>query len=334
MSQSLVTGVDIGHHSIKAVVLKLSGETYSLVSYKEIVVTDDIFADNYTLDYQKIVKKLKELKKSLPLFSRKVSIAVPDNAVISKILQIESDLDPVEQEFAIYQTFSHQSPLPIEELSLDFVKVTEKALTRSSSATYQVYATRREVVDSRVAATEKAGLEPVLLDVQMHSLVRIWQQVSKTQQRTNWMLLDIGYSQSSLCLDFSDKAPFCKDIPLGTRWFDQTRQHEQGISGIDTFTQEFIDRLARQIQLLTSVHGPQSLAGIWLSGGGATISGLTDAITERLNLPCEIFMPLSVFSHKLSKRRRALDEQQKFSTAAGLALRGIEWLEGEHAAYH
>ncbi|MCG3729571.1 type IV pilus assembly protein PilM [Vibrio cincinnatiensis] len=340
MSKSLVTGVDIGHHSIKAVVLKLSGETYSLVSYKEIVVTDDIFADNYTLDYQKIVKKLKELKKSLPLFSRKVSISVPDNAVISKVLQIESELDLAEQEFAIYQAFSHQSPLPIEELSLDFIKVSDKALGRNSSETYQVYATRREVVESRVSASEKAGLEPVLLDVQMHSLVRIWQHVSQIQQRTNWMLLDIGYSQSSLCLDFMDKAPFCKDIPLGTRWFNQTGQLEgschaalqESSTGVQAFNQEFVERLARQIQLFTSVHGAQSLAGIWLSGGGAVIAGLAEAISERLALPCELFTPLSVFNHKLSKRRRTLSEQQRFSTAAGLALRGIEWLESDHAA--
>ncbi|MCG3722152.1 type IV pilus assembly protein PilM [Vibrio cincinnatiensis] len=340
MGKSLVTGVDIGHHSIKAVVLKLSGDTYSLVSYKEIAVTGDIFADNYTLDYQKIVKKLKELKKSLPLFNRKVSIAVPDNSVISKILQIESDLEPAEQEFAIYQAFSHQSPLPIDDLSLDFIKISDNVLGRSRSATYQVYATRREVVESRISASEKAGLTPVLLDVQMHSLVRIWQQVSQIQQRTNWMLLDIGYSQSSLCLDFIDKAPFCKEIPLGTRWFNQTEQPEgsHDVASLDSstdvqaFNQEFVERLARQIQLFTSVHGTHSLAGIWLSGGGASISGLAEAISERLALPCERFTPLSIFSHKLNKRRRTLNEQQRFSTAAGLALRGIEWLESGHAA--
>ncbi|EEX66316.1 type IV pilus biogenesis protein PilM [Vibrio metoecus] len=128
MGKSLVTGIDIGHHSIKAVVLKPMGDTYALMGYEELLVTADIFTDNHTLDYQKIVKKLKELKKGLPLFSQKVAIAIPDNAVISKVLQIDSDLELREQEFAIYQAFSHQSPFPVEDLSLDFVKVAEKIL--------------------------------------------------------------------------------------------------------------------------------------------------------------------------------------------------------------
>ncbi|WP_428776711.1 pilus assembly protein PilM, partial [Vibrio sp.] len=92
MVQSLVMGVDIGHHSIKAVVLKPAGSKYTLLGYKEIRVADDIFADNHALVYQKIVKKLKELKKGLPLFSRKVVVAIPDNTVISKVLQIDSEL--------------------------------------------------------------------------------------------------------------------------------------------------------------------------------------------------------------------------------------------------
>ncbi len=57
MVQSLVMGVDIGHHSIKAVVLKPAGSKYTLLGYKEIRVADDIFADNHALVYQKIVKK-------------------------------------------------------------------------------------------------------------------------------------------------------------------------------------------------------------------------------------------------------------------------------------
>lgn len=126
MGKSLVTGIDIGHHSIKAVVLKPVNGSYALVGYNELPITEGIFFDNHTLNYQKIVKKLKELRKGLPLFSHKVAVSVPDNAVISKVLQIDSSLDVREKEFAIYQAFSHQSPFPMQELSLDFVKVAEK----------------------------------------------------------------------------------------------------------------------------------------------------------------------------------------------------------------
>lgn len=82
----------------------------------------------------------------------------------------------------------------------------------------------------------------------------------------------------------------------------------------------------------TSVHGTQSLGGLWLSGGGATLSGLEDALYQRLSLPCEVLNPFSLFKNNVAKRKRPLVDGQRFSTAAGLALRGLAWLESEHVA--
>lgn len=123
MDKLLVTGIDIGHNSLKAVVLKPNGNSYALLGYKEIILKEGIVAENNTINHQEIVKTLKEMKKELPFRARKVAISVPDNAVISKKLQIEQNLEESEKEFAIVQAFSHQSPFPVEELSLDFIKV-------------------------------------------------------------------------------------------------------------------------------------------------------------------------------------------------------------------
>ena len=150
MGKSLVTGIDIGHHSIKAVVMKPAGELFELVSYTEVSTTSAIFSENHTFDHHSIVKKLKELKKQLPIMARNVVLSVPDNAVISKMLHIDSELDEREKEFAIYQVFGQQSPFPVEDLSLDYVKVEQETLQRVPTSTYQIYATRKEVIESRV----------------------------------------------------------------------------------------------------------------------------------------------------------------------------------------
>ncbi|WP_332058806.1 hypothetical protein [Vibrio taketomensis] len=59
MSNSFITGVDIGHHSLKAVVLKPVKGTLKLSEFRELVIEDNIFTDNHLLNYQKIVNKLK-----------------------------------------------------------------------------------------------------------------------------------------------------------------------------------------------------------------------------------------------------------------------------------
>ncbi|MCX9565444.1 pilus assembly protein PilM, partial [Vibrio cholerae] len=38
------------------------------------------------------------------------------------------------------------------------------------------------------------------------------------------------------------------------------------------------------------------------------------------------------FKTNVSRRKRQVADGQRFSTAAGLALRGLAWLESEHAA--
>jgi type IV pilus assembly protein PilM len=109
-------------------------------------------------------------------------------------------MDGREQEFAVHQAFGQQSPIPLEELSLDFFEVDQKVTTRSTTSTFQVYATRKEVVDSRVAALTKAGLKPLTVDVHANSLLKVWRLASQVHpERRQWMLVDIGLNQTSLC---------------------------------------------------------------------------------------------------------------------------------------
>jgi len=331
MGKSLVIGIDIGHHSIKAVALKPSKGTFNLVGYKEIRIDADIISDNHVLNYQKIVKKLKELRKSLPLFSQNVALAIPDNAVISKVLQIDSGLEGQEREFAIAQAFSHQSPFPIEELSLDFVEIKTSGPNQSMTG-YQVYATKLDVVESRVNAASKAGFKPVLLDVQAHSLVHIWQLASVVYDRPDWLLVDIGLSQSSVCMDFKDKAPFSKEIALGTQFIEADENVAHGVHGsTERFIQSLVDKLQRHIQLLTSVSGAD-IQGIWLSGGGALTPMVAEEINRRLSLECELLNPLNLFAAQSLKKGIDLSNGHIFTTAAGLALRGLDWMERSHAA--
>ncbi|MGR5471406.1 type IV pilus biogenesis protein PilM, partial [Vibrio astriarenae] len=77
-------GIDIGHNSLKAVVLKPNGNSYALLGYKEILLKEGIVAENNIINHQEFVKTLKEMKKMFPFGARQVAISVPDNAVISK----------------------------------------------------------------------------------------------------------------------------------------------------------------------------------------------------------------------------------------------------------
>ncbi|HHF0554028.1 TPA: type IV pilus biogenesis protein PilM [Vibrio antiquarius] len=338
MDKLIVTGIDIGHNSLKAVVLKPTGNNYALLGYKEILLKEGIVAENNTINHQEIVKTLKLIKKELPFGAKKVAISVPDNSVISKKLQIEQNLEDSEVEFAVIQAFSHQSPFPVEELSLDFVRLRAEDGLRGTD-NYQVFATRKDVVDSRVDALQKSGLKPVLVDVHSQSLGHIWKLTAdRFPDKNKYCLLDIGTSSSSFTMFTEQGELFHKEFACGTRGANSPVQDDfmsdDAQEKTELFNRQIVERVKRQMQLYTSINGSQNIKGIWLSGEGASTPMLAEELSQQLSLECELLNPLGLFEMKVSKRKRRAADWQHFSTAAGLAIRGIHWLGGARALSH
>lgn len=348
MGKSTITGIDIGHHSIKAVVLKPAKGTYVLSDYLELPVETGIFTDNHALNYQKIVKKLKELRKALPLFSRQVALSIPDNAVISKVLQIDSDLDDHEKEYAITQAFSLQSSFPTQELCLDYSEI-DDVDTRAGMQSIQVYATRKEVVESRMATFHKAGFEPIVLDVHGHSLIKVWQRAALAQQKQDWFLLDIGFLHSTVCIDLLNKPPYSKDIPIGTQMMANPILERQSIAESLAVTEPMelaepkplyaqnylnrneesivsllVEKLQRHIQMLGTTHD-LSVQGIWLTGEGALTPNLLLEITKQLAIECEPLDPFELLDNFNVSRQVSPLNSHAYTAAVGLALRAIDW---------
>ncbi|MEI8632227.1 pilus assembly protein PilM [Vibrio sp. PP-XX7] len=157
MNKFMVTGIDIHHHRITAVTLMRQEQSFSFVSLKVFPTSADIFSENDVLNYQKIVKKLTEIRKGLPFFQRKVSIAIPDLAVISRIVHPEHQENQVMEAWGVYQAFAEMTSLPKEGLQFDYTPLTDG---------FQVYAAKREVVDSRLTALRLAKLQPILVDTE------------------------------------------------------------------------------------------------------------------------------------------------------------------------
>ncbi|MGR4991636.1 type IV pilus assembly protein PilM [Vibrio rotiferianus] len=336
MDKLLVTGIDITHRSLKAVILKPTEKSFSLLGFKEIVLNDDIVAENQLINHQEIVNTLKEIKKSLPLFHRKVAIAVPDSAVISKVLQLDSELEESEVEFAVAQAFSLQSPIPIDELSLDYVPCGGGVLAKNRQ--YQVFATRKDLVDSRVKLLEQAGLKPVVVDVHAQVAGDIWQLAAERfPEKGNFCLVDVRDRDGSITMFNTEGELFHKEFIWNS--FEPLIQdkslpdgEDAEIHATDRFNNEVAKRIQRQFQLYASVSGSNDIQGIWLSGSKASTPMLSETLSTRLNISCEILNIFEHFDIQLPpKRRRDLDGQS-FTAAAGIAVRAIKCLRRGNAS--
>ena len=308
---SRVTGVDIGHHSIKAVTLTKWRNTYSVVSCAELLVPDDIFADNHMLDYQKIVKKLKELKKGLPLFSRKVAIAIPDSTVITKELQLDSYQSP---ETALANLLCDQVPFLIDDLAFDYALLRNVGSSTELGPTYRVYAARHSLLEHRITVLRDSGINPFFISPHGQSLLAIWSQLQIATQRKNWLLVDIGVTQVTLCR--GGEAPLCKVF-------------DKASCVPNTVTDNWMMSLRQQLHLYQSLAAVEPVEGIWLSGGGALSLGVAQQLEQSLLLPCEginLNLLLTGSTPKCSIPNAA------FSSALGLAFNGLDWLEEQRVS--
>ncbi|MEF1255684.1 MULTISPECIES: type IV pilus assembly protein PilM [unclassified Vibrio] len=323
MGKSVVSGIDIGHHSIKVVVLKPYKGRYALVGYQELPIEAGIFSDNHMLNYQKIVKKLKELRKTLPRISRKVALTLADNSVISKVLQIDSATSRHEIEFALLDAFSSQSPFPVEELCLDYVELEEQ--NTDQFRLFQVFATKKGVVNNRIEVLRAAGMSPLLIDLRSHSLARVWQLAASQLGRNDWMLINIDRHLSTVCIDFPLHAPYCKDIHVGNE-----DEHKPTLSQCQfkAFAQGLVEKLKRQIQLIASIYNV-NIQGIWLCGEAGQLSKLSKWLHIYLKLECQVLDPFELLEWSSCRVPRSELEGGAFAIATGAALRGVSWLESK-----
>ncbi|OCH13297.1 MULTISPECIES: type IV pilus biogenesis protein PilM [unclassified Aliivibrio] len=325
-----VTGLDIGHHSIKAVSVRLKKGQLELVGCIEILLSETVFLDANTLHLEKIKPYLSRLKKKLKFNQKRVAFSIPDSSIISKIIQVDSGLDVKETEFSISHTFEQQSSFLVDDLNIDFVAIDQRGVSSLKTTTYQVFAARKELVQSRQECFKSVGLSPVLADVHSHSLSILWQKSTEIYpDKKNWMLIDIGHQQTMFCISSPNQKSYSKHIVFGASEPNQERKNDLSLVIDLEFDAQFIsqlsDHIRRQITLYSSIHN-HKIEGVWITGGGSLLPGLSDSLSYELSLPVLDLNLSSLFKGAKQEAMPMNAQANQYASALGLALRGVEWI--------
>ncbi|WP_070970581.1 pilus assembly protein PilM [Vibrio sonorensis] len=101
--------------------LKANGKTTTIQDYRQYETEKCIFADSWAVNYQKIVNNLKQLRKDLPRFSRRVAVSIPDEWVIYQLIQTDSLFEGLEKQAELAHELTQLTHIPHDQLSLDFI---------------------------------------------------------------------------------------------------------------------------------------------------------------------------------------------------------------------
>ncbi|WP_413112779.1 type IV pilus biogenesis protein PilM [Thaumasiovibrio sp. DFM-14] len=326
----LSIGLDIGNFSIKMVVIELRKRQPVVLAFEEQVLSTPILNDQHSVDHNILLSELRQIKRAIPKRARRVSMALPDSAVISKVVHLDQQLSEQEKHIAVHQALATSSPFPVEDLQLDYfaVDMGESTSTTTSTA-YQVYACRKQTIAGRITALNKAKLRPSVMELKSHGL--IW--LADAQQAAlptpqNWAVVDIGMKQSDFCVGVSGSQFYRREMPvavaqvaLGSPHFDW--QHPD-VMLCQRLMQQLAEQLRRQIQLYNSTHPQTPLNGIWLSGGANNLLD-NELLARELEMPVQWADPFTVLRcHEKSTQAYPEQNYSRFGLAAGLALRGLQ----------
>jgi type IV pilus assembly protein PilM len=322
-----IIGLDIGSYSIKLVGLKMTskGPFLTHVGMKEIPPGTD------KEDVDKLSQILKALFKEAGLETKKVRLTVSGSGVHFKRISVPS-LPKAELKEAVRWEIKDHLPFPVETAQIDFHILNEYVEDNVKKLDLITVACPKHLVDRTLSIAERAGLQPIHLDVAPFALwntLSAWDRIKKEETVA---LIDMGAEKTGIYIFKDGLLQFSREVtPAGA---DITRAVMEGIgssgeaqpiyersekikqeigipsepsqermsdksaslSKLSFLVRPVLERLAaeigRSLDYYRSQFNEERIDRILLTGGGANLKNIVSYLANELRLPVEHFNPL------------------------------------------
>ncbi len=279
--------------------------------------------------------------------ARKVAMALPSSAVIIKKTMVDADLSPRDRQAQVEEEARQFIPFPLEELSLDYC-IVGKNQHRTDMVDVLIAAARRDRVQELQDLAEMAELDASVVEVQSHALwmatKRLAERYVPDQANPVVLLLKVGAARTLMQITVGDTMVYDREQAVGGDQLTQRIAEQYGIpmdtaeikkvtsvmaddlapSLLDPYISSTVHVLERGMQFVSSSTPINKIDHIFLSGGGALVPGLTDALGKALQRPCTLMNPFEAMGLAPRMRNeRSLHAAPLFVGACGLALRGL-----------
>lgn len=343
-----VLGIDISSTSIHAIEISGNNGHPFVEGFGSVQLSPNAVEGHIIKDIDAVANAIRQLVSTARLSSKYATLAVPDSAVITKILQVNDDLNETEIEELIVMEADKYIPYPIEEINIDF-EILGRSLKNASMLDVLIVASRSENVSNRVDATTKAGLQVKVVDVESFAIERsiqlLAQDLPALGQDKVIAVIEIRDEFSNLFVLHNMKVIYTREDEFGGKQLideialhygitaaDATHMKEQQTMPTDyhekvlkPFVETLILHVKRSLQFFfsTSQHG--FIDHILLAGNVATLPNLSQLIEEKTKVTTAIANPLQYL--RLAKSldvQKVTQSAPSLLIACGLALRQIE----------
>ncbi len=340
-------GVDIGSSGVKVVQLAPSGNSYRLEAFGVESLPDGAVSEGVISDPEQVSTSLKQLMKRSGVTAKHAAMAVTGSAVITKLINLPADLGEEDIEAQIEVEAGNYIPFPREEVSMDF-EVLGPSARNADLLEILLAASKTEHVDARRDVAELAGLKASIVDVESFAVASAFDLVRKSEGIDSSEpigVLNIGANATSMIVLRGDRVSYSREHSFGGNQLIEECMRRYGMEAgeakflqrgeeppagfedevLEPFRQSMIQQISRALQFYASSSDYMSLGTVYLTGGGALIPGLAEALGDEVGVSAQLGDPFKGMRMAPKINARLLDSVRPALTiACGLALRGCD----------
>ena len=349
-------GLDIGKHSIKIVELTSKNGNVEV----ENLGIKPIFEDVNKFDLEKLTKSqveatIQDLLKELNINPKRVkNITSSLSGTLVDIREI-STLDMPDEELAVSLELEAKKHIPLDgtDAIIDYhhLGVNNKEIDKINIL---LASTTKNIIKEHAELIKNSGFKPNVFDSDPIALANVYKYNNELPKEGADVILNIGNSATTLIV-WGENCPFfTRTIELSGNFFTneimrefkvdyQTGENMKFEKGISVFTDnddtsenepseslgisiekrtpfnDFSEDIKRTLRFYIKNNSQAFFNKFYITGGSANLPGLDKFIASTLNVNVETLNPLKNITNS-----KSVDNINQFSTAIGLAIRGLD----------
>ncbi len=301
-------GLDIGSGYVKLVVIDHSKPEPEITKVATSPLVSDAIVDGEIMDPVLVSETVRAVAQSVGLKKERVVASVGGHDVIIKKIEMDRASEADTRALIRWEAEQHV-PFDMEGVQLDFQILDPDG--DSPQMSVLLVAAKREVIDLKLNILADAGISPSIIDVDAFALHNAFEHNYPASLSGLVVLVNVGHETTNVNL-LDDGVPvLVRDIPFGARRLREALQRERGLTleeadavvqgrkdtvDLRAFVTERVEELAlgieRAVAFVTAHAGGVDIGRVFVSGGGASIPGLVDALGARLATRTELANPL------------------------------------------
>lgn len=332
-------GLDIGSTNLKVLQLEPHKGVQAVTGYGMASFDASAIRDGVVVDIEAIAKAAHTMFDHNIIGSittRRVAVAIPAVRTFNRNLRLpklsHKDLDQ-----AVRAEAEQYIPMPLAELYLDYTIIEES----EEDVELLLVAAPKRTIDSHFALLEVLGLEAVAIETTLSASARLFAQAEESDIPT--ILIDFGSISSDITIHHKNMIATAT-VPGGGAIFTKAIRERLGVSdeeahiiktryglGVSKKQAEItealtptLNQLVKEVRRMIRYYQERSETEVAVQqiitiGGGASMHGLSEFLTNALRLPVRTCNPWQHITFGKLQPPNAT-EKTVYVTVAGLAL--------------